>query len=233
MRLLCLFALLVASASIAAAQTDSNSLTITASRSLAVQADQLVFAVTVNSSLNTGLDDVLAALAGLGVAAGNLQSVYSYTDSSNQATLDWTFTLPVGISEAKTTITLLEGLRQTIGTKSPGLTLSYQSQGTRVSGPLQNSQQCSLPDLIGDARAQAQRLVSGSAGLSVGPILALSDGSSDTVQGPNYAIGINGAVQGFSFVIVGSYASFLLGSTAVVASPQNCTVVVKFSLLHY
>jgi len=227
MRLLCLCALLVASAAVAAAQTDANSLTITASRSLAVQPDQLVFGVTVNSGLNSGLDDVVAALAGSGVTAGNLQSVYSYTDSPNHTTVQWTFTLSVRISEAKTTITLLEGLRQTIGTKSPGLTLTYQSQGTQVSGQLQSSQQCPLPDLIADARAQAQRLVSGSAGLSVGPILALSDGSTGAVLAQTF-VAADYRIGDFS-----SLGTFLFGSTSIISSRQDCIVVVKFSLLRY
>lgn len=221
-------AVLVASALVAAGQTDANSLTITAYRSVAVQPDQLVFAVTVSSGMNTGLEEVLAALTGSGVAAGNLQGVYSYTDSKNQTTLDWTFTLPVAISEAKTTIALLEGLRQTIGTRNPGLRLTYQSQGTQVSAQLQRSQQCPLSDLIADARAQAQRLVSGAAGLSVGPILALSDGSNGAVLAQRFV-----AVD---FIRIGDFSTvgtFGFGSTAIAASPQNCTVVVKFSLSRY
>ena len=66
---------LIVFASLAFGQLDSNSVTVTASRGVSVQADQAVFGVFVDSGLNTSLDDVLAALQGSGITVANFSGV--------------------------------------------------------------------------------------------------------------------------------------------------------------
>src|SRR5437879_1708715 len=60
---------------LAFAQLDSNSVTVTASRNVNLQPDQTVFSVRVDSGLNTSLDDILIALQGSGIGIGNFSGV--------------------------------------------------------------------------------------------------------------------------------------------------------------
>src|SRR5579872_5208933 len=69
-----LFGMFVASA-MAFAQTNPNSITVTASRNTNLQPDQVVYAVTVASPLTSSRDDVVAALQGSGIGLGNFSSV--------------------------------------------------------------------------------------------------------------------------------------------------------------
>src|ERR1700736_503308 len=112
--------LFLASASLVLAQTDSNSVTVTASRSDSQQADQAIFAVRVSSPLNITLDDVVADLAGSGITAADLSTVYSSQMFSPDRTqncgsnLQWTFTLAAPSSRVKDTASLLATLQQQV-----------------------------------------------------------------------------------------------------------------------
>ena len=212
--LLCAFAL---SASLAFGQLDPNSITVTASRTTALQADQVVFLVNVTSGLETTLDDVVAALAGSGITAANftgLSSGYSgliltgnpTPNPSIQPSINWTFTLAVPLTQLKATATMLTTLQQDVGKKNSGLTLTFSVQGTRVSQQLQQSQVCSVADLLSDASAQAQKMAS-AAGVSLGGILAMSS------------------------VTTSSSSSGLAGLSAPLFAP-TCSLTVKFGLVH-
>ena len=65
------------SASLAFGQLDSNSITVTASQSVNLQPDQVLFAVYVSTPLTASLDDVLAAVKGAGITSANFSGVYS------------------------------------------------------------------------------------------------------------------------------------------------------------
>lgn len=193
------------------AQLDSNSVTVTASRNINLQPDQIVFAVRVISGLNTNLDEVLAAVQGSGIGMGNFTGLstvqqFGTPGQQPQPMLEWTFGLPVPLSRTKETTAALTTLQQTIAQKNSGLALSFNVQGSQVSPQLQQSQTCPFPDLIADARAQAQKLANAS-GLSVGNILAMSGSTATTVS--------NGVV-----LTASSYVSFL----------PACSVTVKFAL---
>jgi uncharacterized protein YggE len=176
-------------------QLDSNSITVSASRSTALQADQAVFTVDVQAALNTGLDDVLGALAGSGITLVNFNGVNGgsqLTSLTNPLlttipfmapgpTLDWSFTLPVAISQIKATAASLTSLQQNIAQKNGGLTLSFRVSGTQVSPQLQQSQTCSVADLVSDARAKAQKLAN-AAGVTLGNILAMSTSISSSTS---------------------------------------------------
>jgi hypothetical protein len=201
--------------SVAFAQLDSNSVTVTASRNVNLQPDQTVFSVRVTSGLNTGLDDVIAALQGAGIGLGNFSGVsmdqqfVSIGPSPQpvpQPMLGWTFVLPVPLSKMKDTAMTLTNLQQTIAQKNAGLALSFYVQGSQVSPQLQQSQTCAFTDLLSDARAQAQKLATAS-GLNVGTILAMSSSTSTTVA--------NGVV--------------LTGYPYISYSPV-CSMTVKFAL---
>ncbi len=199
------------------AQLDSNSVTVTASRGVSLQPDQVVFSVRVDSDLNTGLDDVLAALQGSGITLANFngvgttQLVFTGGTVQPRQALEWAFTLPAPLSKIKETAASLATLQQNIARQHGGLSLSFSVQGTTVSPQLLQSQSCSLPDLLADARAQAQKLA-GAAGFTADTILAMSSATAATV----------GATTIFSSI-----------SSLLAPSPVPCTITVKFSLARF
>jgi len=152
------------------AQLDPHTLTISATRSINLQPDQVVFGLSVSSSAIPNLDQVMAALSGLGITSANLTGV-----SNNYAppSFQWNFALAVPLSSLTATIVSLTKLQTTIAKNNSGLTLTFYVNGTEVSQQLQQSQACSNSDLIADATAQAQKLAA-AAGLTLGAILKLS-----------------------------------------------------------
>jgi hypothetical protein len=223
MRKAFVFVALLASPSLVSAQTDANSITVVASRNASLQADLAVFGVAVTSGLNASLDDVLGALQGSGITLANFTGVSTPTlsfigiptalvpvTSAPPPSLQWSFTLAVPLSKIKDTITTLTSVQQNTAKKNNGLSVTFQVQGSQVSPQALQSQTCALPDLIADARAQAQKLAD-AAGMGVGVILAMSSATSVPTA----------TTAGLS--------SFLLGA---VPSP-NCILTVKFALQRF
>jgi hypothetical protein len=216
-----LICIMLVSASLGSAQTDSNSITVVASRNTSLQVDQAVFSVAVNSGLNASFEDALGALQGSGITVANFTGVNTATGSftfnllnlpptailpittSTPPGLQWSFTLAVPLSKIKDTITTLTTVQQNAAKKNNGLSVTFQVQGSQVSPQALQSQACALTDLIADARAQAQKLAD-AAGMGVGVILAMSSATS-----------------------AGSYSIF--GA----ASFPNCTLTVKFALQRF
>ena len=217
--------LLILSLPGAFAQLDSNSVIVSATRSMTQQPDQVLFGVTVQSGLNTSLDDVVTALQGSGITAANLSAVSTApayvlvgTGGPQPPTvtpmLQWTFALPAPLAKIKDTIATLTGLQQRIAQQTNGLTLSFSVQGTQVSAQLQQSQVCPTSDLLADATAQAQKLA-GAAGLSLGGVLSMSGGASVPSN------------VGSAVAIVGA----LIFTPPVL--PSVCSMTVKFALPRY
>jgi hypothetical protein len=180
----------VLSASSAFGQLDSNSITVTAIRSAAFQADQVVFSVDVTSALNTSLDDVIAAVSAAGISVANFSNVnnrYTYFNSSQPPmapTIDWSFSLAVPLAKMKDTIDKLAALQKTITQNNSGMTLAFSVYGLQVSADLARSQTCTVTDLLSDARSQAQNLAT-AANLYLGSVLAMSGVTS--MNAPSYA----------------------------------------------
>jgi hypothetical protein len=168
---------LVLSSSLAFGQTDSNSITVTASPSYTSgPPDQAVFGVVVTSGLDTTLDGVITLLQGTGIGTANLQSlneITNYIGSPPQltTTFQWRFTFTASFAKNKDTIASLTSLQAAIAKNNNGVTISFSIQGTQSSA--QPPPACSLPDLLTSAKTQAQKLADG-AGVSVGNILAMS-----------------------------------------------------------
>jgi hypothetical protein len=199
-------------------QLDSHTITITASRPLSAQADHAQFDVVVTAPPTAGLSDVVATVASLGLSASNLSNVSNSTvqaAAAPQQVFVWTFGLSVPFASMTQTLTGLSNLQQSIVKQNPGVTLTFDVNGTQAS---QTSQPCPFPLLVADARGMAQRLAS-AAGMTVGNLLALSDASG---QGSYAATIIGGFVQ-------------LSGLLSVVQGvpPQVCTLTVKFQLIGF
>ena len=117
----------------------------------------------------------------------------------------------------KATVAALTSLEQSIIHANSGFTLSFSVQGAQVSSGMQQSQTCSIPDLIADASAQAHKLAN-AAGLTLGSILAMSSVASNPVENNNVPAAIFGT---------GSFVSNFL------TTPQSCVLTVKFALTRF
>jgi uncharacterized protein YggE len=219
------------SASFAFGQLESDTLTFQSSRPITLQPDQVVFNVSVTSSLDATLDQVVASLQGSGITAADLSGVFGSLENPLLTTstgLSWSFTLDVPLTKLKGTVASLTALQMSLA-KNGGASLTFQVQRTQVSSELTQAQPCSLKDLVADAQVQAQKLAA-AAGLFVGPILAISDGSS--VGGPSlvqYAVsGTPALVRSVSVI---PNPLFALQSISA-PTPFTCTASVKFKLLH-
>ena len=181
-----------------------------------------MFQVNVDSGLDASLDSVVAALSASGITANNLSSERTVGFAFGVA-VDWhqlwAFTLLAPLSKLKDTIASLTTLQQSIAQKNAGLKMSFSVQGTQAS-----PQPCSTPDLIADARAQAQRLAN-AAGVSVGPVITISDAASSSLTAA--------AAYRIPTQLTGDFSTFLV-NTPVFATPNlplNCSLVVQFRLV--
>jgi uncharacterized protein YggE len=211
---LSLSVLLLASAPLFA-QLESHTLTTSATRSIVLQPDQIVFGLSVSSTDTTSLDQIVGALSGLGITSANLVGV-----GTNYAppTFQWNFTLAVPLSSMTTTIGSLSKLQQTIAQNNSGLTLTFMINGTQVSQQLQQSQTCSNADLVSDATAQAQKLAA-AAGFTLGPIQNLANAPLSQPSLVATEIGY----------FANPFATFYFQPS--VPTPVTCSLVVVFRLL--
>ncbi len=204
-----LICIILASASLVSAQTDSNSITVVASRNANLQVDQAVFGVFVTSGFNASFEDVLGALQGSGITLANFTGVssppgpifvigISPIPPTLTPNLQWSFTLAVPLSKLKDTIATLTTVQQNVAKKNSGLSVSFSLQGAQVSPQAQQAQTCALADLIADARAQAQKLAD-AAGMGVG--VTTSTAGSYSFLGfaplPNCTLTVKFALQRF------------------------------------
>lgn len=220
-----LIAVMLASGWIVLGQPVSNAITITASRTVYSQPDQVVFYVDVNSGLDTDLEGAVAALAGTGITTSNFTSVYAQASRAGifPPLLDWSFTLAVPLAKLKDTIASLTAVQQRITQNNAGLGMTFGLHGTQSS-----PQPCSTADLLADARTQAQKIAN-AAGLSVGPVLVISE--------PGLA-GAQTSTPAVYGLVVGAASGFTLGLPALVtwfssfqAPTANCSLVVEFAML--
>jgi hypothetical protein len=209
MRSLWLGILLAAVECLAFGQLDSDTLTVSVSRSFSLQPDQAVFGINVTAPLSSGLDEVVAGLKTAGITAANFSGVFSIP---NQAPLYWSFTLAVPFSKISATAAQLTANK---------IAFTVQSS---VSAGGQQSQQCPLADLMADAKAQAKKLAD-AAELVVGDVLTLSRGNQSIATSFVYV-----PTAAFRLGTIPSVAPFIPIQPPVRA---NCSLIVKFKLLRY
>src|SRR5262249_41574664 len=100
-------------------------------------------------------------------------------------------------------------VQQALLKQNSGITVAFDVGGARSSQPVSV---CPYSQLVADARTAAQRMAA-AAGLTVGNLLALSDGS----PVPTSVV---------SACLVG-----VVGIISAPPPPQNCTLTVKFQLI--
>jgi hypothetical protein len=216
MRNVWLTALWLAATSLAFGQLETNTITIQASRSVNLAPDQVSFYITVSADPTSSLDQIVAALSGLGITASNPSSMYGAND--NRGSLQWSFTLATPLTKMNATIASLVTLQQSMVKNNSGMSLTFQFQGAYVSPAAFQSQSCPAKDVVADAQTQAQN-VAAAAGFAIGPIIAISNGSSATTT---------------AYVANDAFAwglpNFLFAYTT---TPSGCSLEVKFKLLRY
>ena len=204
-------------------------ITITATRTNAIQPDQVLIGLRVTSSTTAGLDDITGALTGAGITGANFAGVYTstiYTTSGGLPTPQnqffWSFTLTTPLSKLSATLTQVISAQQTISANKSGLTLTFYVEGIQVSPQLQQSQPCSQAALLADAQAQAKQ-VSAAAGVSAGPILSLAEGGG--------ALGASLQVASAQLVAGDFFAGVPSISTVLTTPPPTCSLTVQFQLM--
>jgi hypothetical protein len=195
-------------------QLESHTVTISATRTAYLQPDEVVFGLSVSASGTTNLNQIVAALSGVGITSTNLTGVGT---STSPPSVQWNFTLATPISNLAATIGSLAQIQQSIEQNNSGLTLSFNVEGTEVSQQLQQSQTCSNSVLIADATTQGQKLAS-AAGLTLGPIARLANAPLAETYGVPSLVHLGNIVS--NFVLAGSFSS-----------PITCSLVVEFQLL--
>ncbi len=207
MRALRLIILLATGGSLALAQLDSDTLTVSVSQSFSLRADQVQLSVDVNTGVNTSLDEVITNLKGAGISSAIFSDLYSDADPP---TLHWIFNVSVPISEIKGTIAQLTGLK-----------IIFYIQGLQTSQQMRDAQSCSMSNLMASAQTQAKKMAD-AAELVVGQVLELSDGAGFGSVSFGQVLGVPGP---------GPFRSLL--TTPAPIPSGGCLMTVKFKLLRY
>jgi uncharacterized protein YggE len=207
-------------------QLEPNAIIITATRTNAIQPDQVLIGLNVQSPTTAGLDDITGALTGAGISGANFMQVSTFlsqTGLQSQTGLVWSFTLTAPLSKLSATLTQLVSAQQTISGNNAGLTLTFYVEGMQISPQLQQSQPCSQATLLADAQAQAKQ-VAAVAGVTAGAILSMGEGSSGAAGYP-----INtGITNSFTAVLPGTVA---YSNTLLTPTPLSCSLTVQFQLM--
>jgi hypothetical protein len=217
MRIIRLFALLVAVQALALAQLDPDTLTITVARNLSLQPDQIEIGISVGAPVDTSFDDVLAALAGAGITATNLNGVNTYLSTLNDSETYWSFFLDVPFAKLSDSMTALRKVQD-----ASLFDISFYVTGPRTSQELLSSQPCQYPSLVSYAKTQAQK-VAAAAGVNIGPIVGVSDSSGGAFVAAVFVAEFPSTTGGLS--------NFFLGRPGPNAT-ASCTMTVQFKLLH-
>jgi uncharacterized protein YggE len=217
MRTRLLFLTAVAATALEQTGTDTNTITITASRNVTAAPDQVVYTVGVRLPSSAGLSDAVAQLAGTGITAAEL--LYTEADAT---TVTWSFQHAVPFTAMKDTNAMLAKLSQHLGAQ----VLSYSVTSLQTT-PAAQSQVCQLNALMSDARREADRLAA-AAGVHVGGIVGLSD-----QPAPPTSVARLGAY--FQVVLtvtayISAFPSFVV-EPAPSAPSVPCSLIVQFRLL--
>lgn len=168
-----------------------SSVTVTSYIPISPEADQLVMSVRVTAALTSTRDSVLAAVRDLGLSASDLTYIQSTrqisVDSSSFVTrMVWNFRLTTPFGNLTAAVAQLTAVQKKLVQAKGDLSLDFSVDGTSSSSQSQAAA-CSLPALMADARAQAQRLAEASGG-SAGRVLAI-------LSGPGVAGGCSATVK--------------------------------------
>jgi uncharacterized protein YggE len=198
------------------AQPGPNTITISASGTNSPQKDQATLYLNVTSPLTADLSDVTNALSASGVVGANFSGVdtaVNYDFGRSVTILNWSFTLTVPLTKLTATVTQIESAEQALSKQNMDLMLALLNAYASASQSQQRSA-CAQSTLVSSAQALAQQIAT-AAGVSVGPVLNISQGSS----------GVAGAYNGYA-----TLATLLLAVSPVQASAP-CSLTLQYQLL--
>jgi len=192
----------------ALAQSDWNTVTVTATQQTAIQPDTAVFQIVFSSGANVTLSDLMNLLdkAGLGNA----------TFSGLSLPLNWDFTLSVPLAAAPDTLQALTAMVESLAGNASGTTAQFVYTETASAEAL-SSQSCSSAGLIGQATAMAGGLAH-AAQLGLGPILAISTPEAAPILTTSELIDVL------------TRTGFFLTNITTTLGPLRCTMTVRFRL---
>jgi len=174
----CLFAVLTSFAvSVLFGQplaVESNTITLTVTKSVTLGAADVTFSLNIVGGLNSTLEQALSAVKDLGLTAQDLVNIGTtpYGPYPDQTRLTYTFRLVVPFAKMKETLEALDKVRRTIDTN-----LELQFYGVMVTASqaaADGARQTAIRDLIQEARQKAQSLAD-AAQMKLGPVMALSE----------------------------------------------------------
>jgi uncharacterized protein YggE len=207
-------------------------ITITATRTNTIQPDQVLIGLSVQSPTTAGLDDITGALTGAGIAGATFTGVttfYTSTGIQTQTELVWSFTLTAALAKLSATLDPLVSAQQTISGNNSGLTLTFYIRGIEISPQFEQSQNCSEAALLADAQTQAKAVAAG-AGVSVGSILSITEGSNGSLNVapvPSAAF----LAGDFTSVIFDPNVGYPLNNSVLSTPQATCSLTVRFQLM--
>ncbi len=217
----------LATACLAFAQLDADTITIAASVSAVAPAPgNVTVSLSVYAIPEIGFDAILQALAGTGVSERNLVTFDPPTRfvscvPTNQGCASatfWSFQFPAPLSKVTETLATLKN----VSAAAPsGMQIGYSIYSDSFAPA--TTPECAYPTLVSQARRHAEN-VAAAAGLRVGAVIALSDGTGAEVAGMR--VGIPSAAYAVFDPLVGvSFAPFQP------TAPPACSTIVQFKLL--
>jgi hypothetical protein len=223
MRVLCL---LFAAAAFAYAQLEPDTITISAIQSgKPEQPDYTTLSVSIQVDSALGLGEVLKPLAVLGISESELVEFDQtggrpicdeVTYQCGPARQFFRFYFETTLSKLKET---LASLARAKAAAPPEVDVRY-SIDTRMLFHLPSAPECAYPALIAGARRQAEKMAA-AAGLVVGGIIAMSDGTSSVPDASWVSEG---------YALSGSPSILSAVGVEVVFTPPVCAAVVQFKL---
>jgi uncharacterized protein YggE len=196
------------------AQSNLNTITVTATADSAAAPDQASYSLTVTAPADRGLNAITAPLASLGITA-KLVSIYGgFSTQPRPVSINWIFQFQVSLDSMPATTAALAALQQTISANDSSMSLTFDVESSQSPAPA-----CDLAALMADARGQAQKIAAAAG--SVAPAvtgLTSSTGSAGTCSlTVTFALGYQGQ-PGPHTITVNAYRTLSAAPDQVVIS---------------
>jgi hypothetical protein len=193
-------------------ETGPTTVTVSATQSNPPPLDQVSIFLDVSSPGTAGLSSITGALSAAGITGVTLSGVNSYIISAPQSGLNWSFGLVAPFAQLSATLAQLSNAAVSIQQQNTGLSLTFNVAGL-TSSQAQQPPSCANVNLLPAAQTRAQQIAA-AAGLSLGPVLSLSE------------------APGFGNVSPAFVASGVGFLTLALAPPANptCSLTAQFQL---
>ncbi len=211
-----------------------HAMIINTSRTLAAPPDQVTIPLSLVTPLNAAPSEVAAALGQLGINGAVLSGISTFytLGPKNLEQLAWNYNLTASLASLNTTAAQLTAAQLALSNQNGPLSLQF-SIGTLQTSP-QSIPACKTSDLVNDASALAANLAA-AAGMTAGPVQAMSDGTTPIAAVPAVAARLGAFVPAPVIYDPGSgitLANFfpLLPPFTAPPGATTCSLSVQFQL---